>query len=126
MRFGFILAVMGIALASPAFAADKPAQPRQIVRLDGLTAAKAGGSVVIQARGAVSSGGWRNARLRPLKSTDSHILALEFIATPPPPGQVVIQALLPVTAKITLRLRAGVVSVRVVSAANEITTQILK
>jgi hypothetical protein len=38
----------------------------------------------------------------------------------------VIPGLLPVTATLTVRNRKGIISVRAVSAVNEITTQILK
>jgi hypothetical protein len=48
------------------------------------------------------------------------------VAEPPQPGEAVIPGLLPVSAAITLKARKGTVSVRAVSAANEITTQILR
>ena len=42
---------------------------------------------MIQARGAVGSGGWRAARLRPLKAgpADAHTIVVEFVAIPPAP-----------------------------------------
>jgi hypothetical protein len=128
MRKALFLAAM--VLAAPLRAADKPpvAQPRLVARIDGLIATAAKGNVVIQARGAVNSGGWRAARLRPLKGDtgDAHTVVEEFVAIPPPPSQAVIEGLLPVTASATLPLRRGIVSVRVVSGSNEVTTQILK
>jgi hypothetical protein len=83
---------------------------------------------VIQVKGAVEGGGWRGAKLRPVKSgaADTHTIVVEFVATPPPPTRAVIFGLLPVAANTTVRVRKGVVSVRVVSNSNEITTQILK
>ena len=117
-------------LAAPLQAAEKPpaAQPKLVARIDGLIAIAAKGHVTIQARGAVGSGGWRAARLLPLKAGpgDSHTIVLEFVANPPLPGQAVIEGLLPIAANATLPLRRGVFTVRVVSGSNEITTQILK
>jgi hypothetical protein len=123
------IAVIGF-LATPAGAAEKPAPipPRPIARIDGLFATLSKGNVLIQAKGAVDSGGWRQARLRPVKSTaaDARTIVVEFVATPPAPTQAVIEGLLPVAAATTLHMRRGVVSVRVTSGSNEITTQILK
>jgi hypothetical protein len=53
-------------------------------------------------------------------------MVLNFVAVPPDPSAAVIPGLLPVAASITLKARRGVVSVRVVSGSNDITTQILK
>ena len=129
MRRAFLLVVMMLA-AAPLQAAEKlpPVQPRLVARLDGLIATAANGHIVIQARGAVDSGGWRAARLRPLKATpaDAHTIVVEFVAVPPAPSHAVIQGLLPITANATMTLRRGIFSVRAVSGSNEITTQILK
>jgi len=121
MQRAFLL--IALTLAVPLQAAEKPpvAQPRLIARIDGLIAIAAKGHVVIQARGAVGSGGWREARLRPLNT-----IVAEFVANPPAPSRAVIEGLLPIAANATLKLRPGVFSVRVVSGSNEITTQILK
>jgi hypothetical protein len=129
MRRAFLLVAMMLA-AAPLRAAEKPplVQPKLVARLDGLIATAANGHVVIQARGAVVSGGWRAAKLRPLKPTpaDAHTIVVEFVAVPPSPNQAVIEGLLPVAANATVALRRGVFSVRAVSGSNEITTQILK
>ncbi len=98
-------------------------------RIDSLIATEKGGRLTVQAKGAVTSGGWKHAALKPVKSSapgDAHILVLNFVAAPPDPSEAVIPGLLPVAAAITLKTRKGVVSVRAVSGANEITTQILK
>jgi hypothetical protein len=128
-RFCLSIAMIWL-LTAPAGAAEKPTPipPKPISRIDGLFATLSKGDVVIQAKGAVDSGGWRQARLRPVKSTaaDAHTIVVEFVATPPAPTQAVIQGLLPITAATTLHMRRGVVSVRVTSGSNEITTQILK
>jgi hypothetical protein len=129
MRRAFLLVAM-VLVAAPLRAAEKlpPVQPRLVARIDGLIATAAKGIVVIQARGAVSSGGWRAAKLRPLKSSpgDAHTIVVEFVAVPPSPNQAVIEGLLPIAANATLPIRRGIFSVRAVSGSNEITTQILK
>ena len=127
-----LLLISLVLLALPAWAADRPvrpvAQPRLIARIDNLIATADGGSVLIQARGAVDSGGWRQGRLRAVKSSaaDAHTIVVEFVAVPPAPTQAVIEGLLPIHAATRLPMRRGVVSVRVISGSNEITTQILK
>jgi hypothetical protein len=129
MRRALFLVAMMLA-AAPLQAAEKPlpVQPRLVVRIDSLIATAAKGSVVIQARGAVGSGGWRTAKLRILKTApaDAHTIVVEFVAVPPSPNQAVIEGLLPVVANATLPMRRGIFSVRAVSGSNEITTQILK
>ena len=124
-----VLLLMSLLLVLPAWAADRPVtQPQLVARVDGLIATADGASVLIQARGAVDSGGWRQGRLRPVKNppTDAHTIVMEFVAIPPAPTRAVIEGLLPIHATATLPMRRGVVSVRVVSDSNEITTQILK
>jgi hypothetical protein len=129
MRRVFLLVAMMLA-AAPLRAAEKPVppQPRLVARIDSLIATTANGRVVIQAKGAVDSGGWRTAKLRPLKATpaDAHTIVVEFVAVPPAPTQAVIEGLLPISANATVPLRRGVFSVRAVSGSNEITSQILK
>lgn len=135
MHRAYLLIVVAIALAAPGvsntgWAADKPPvmPPRLVARIDSLMASRSGGNVVIEVRGAVESGGWHQARLRPLKpgANDAHSIVVEFVATPPPPTQAVIMGLLPVSAYASLRMRRDIVSVRVISGSNEITTEILK
>jgi hypothetical protein len=130
MRSLLFLVVALFSLPAYAAPASPPVMPEKpVARIDSLIATAKGNSVVIQVRGAVAGGGWKRAALKPAKSVqaaDAHTIVLELVAQPPPPDQAVIPGLLPVTASITLRARKGVVSVRVISAANEITTQILK
>lgn len=130
MRLVCLSIAMAGLLSVPAGAAEKPPPVplRPVARIDSLFATLSKGQVVIQAKGAVDSGGWRQARLRPVKSTpaDAHTIVVEFVAIPPASTQAVIEGLLPVAATTTLHMRRGVVSVRVTSGSNEITTQILK
>lgn len=105
-------------------AADKP-----VARIDSLIATIKSGHVIIQAKGAVTGGGWTHIVLKPMKPSlpaDAHTMVVEFVGQPPPPNEAVIPGLLPVAANLTLKTRKGLVTVRAISAANEITTQILK
>jgi len=118
-----MLAALPVQAASPVIS-DKP-----VARIDGLIATAKGNTIVIQARGAVTGGGWKKPSLRTVKSTlpgDARTIVVEFVAQPPPSNQAVIPGLMPVTATTTVRSRKGIISVRAVSAVNEITTQILK
>jgi len=122
----FLMAVL-LALPLPAIAAIAPGQP--VSRVDSVIATEKGGRLTVQAKGAVTSGGWKRAVLKPVKSitpADAHVLVLNFMAEPPQPTDAVIPGLLPVAAAISLKARKGIVSVRAVSGSNEITTQILK
>ena len=100
-----------------------------VARIDGLIATEKDGLLNVQAKGAVTGGGWKHAALKPTKSTapgDAHVLVLDFVAEPPEPTRAVIPGLLPVAAAVTVKARKGLVSVRVVSGSNDITSQILK
>ncbi len=127
MRNALLLAAVLAAL--PAHAATPVVTDKPVARIDGLIATAKGGSILVQARGAVTGGGWKHAVLKPVKPVlpgDSHTIVLSFAAQPPSSNQAVIPGLLPVTAALLVKSRKGVVSVRVTSAVNEITTQILK
>src|ERR1700761_6362903 len=118
MRWAFLLIAMTLA----ATASEKPPvpQPRMVARIDALIATLSNGRLVIQARGAVDSGGWRAARLRPAQGSDPHPIGVEFVAPPPAPTRAVIQGRLPVAASPSLPMRRGVFSVRALSGSNEI------
>ena len=105
-------------LSAPAFAGDK-----KVWRIDSLIATQQGGVITVQAKGAVMSGGWKNARLKLVKS-DAHGASFEFIAAAPPSGMTVIDVLVPVSATAQVRARAG--SVRAAAEENEMTTQVLR
>jgi len=127
MRGAFLLTAMLLAL--PAHAASPILADKRVARIDGLIATAKGNSILVQARGAVTGGGWKHVALKPVKPSlpgDAHAIVLEFVAQPPASNQAVIPGLLPVTATLNVKTRKGVVSVRVISAVNEITTQILK
>ena len=104
--------------ASPAFAADK-----RVLRIDSLIASQKKGVISLTAKGAVQSGGWTSPRLHVVRR-DSRTLTVEFLATPPPPGMTVIDAVVPVSADAHIKGRAS--SVHVLADQNEITSQVLK
>jgi hypothetical protein len=117
MRIFLILASILLA-ASPALAADK-----RVFKIDSLLATQKDGVITVQAKGAVQSGGWTKPRLH-LMHADGHVLTVEFLASPPPPGMTVIEALVPVAANMELKAHAA--SVHVMADENEITSQVLK
>jgi hypothetical protein len=104
--------------AVPASAAEK-----RVLRIDSLIATRKGGTILLQAKGAVSTGGWSRARLHLIHS-DGRVMTVEFLATPPPPEMTVIDGLVPMTATAMFRGRAE--SVHVQADANEITSQVLR
>ena len=117
----FVLCLLALpALSTPSLAAPE----KRVWRIDSVVATRAGNRVVVQVKGAVKSGGWSHPRLK-LAHGDGHTLAVEFLAQPPAPDAAVITALMPVTAKVTLRARRGMVTVKAVAEANDVTAQIL-
>jgi hypothetical protein len=101
--------------------------PKLVYKVDSVIATLARGRLSIQVRGAVRSGGWKAAKLKLVRSpADPHTIVIDFLALPPPVGAPVIQGLLPVNANLVVPMRRGIVTVRAVSDANEMTTQILK
>jgi hypothetical protein len=104
--------------AAPAVAADK-----RVLRIDSLIASQKKGVISLTAKGAVQSGGWTKPRLHVVHA-EGRILTVEFLATAPPPGMTVIDAVVPVTADAQVRGRAS--SVHVLADQNEITSQVLK
>ena len=117
MKFVPLIAA-ALLLATPALAADK-----RVFRIDSLIATQKGGEVTLQAKGAVQTGGWSKPRLHLIRN-DSHVLTVEFLATPPPPDMTVIDGLVPVTA--TIQIRGHAESVHVEADENEITSQVLR
>jgi hypothetical protein len=118
------------AMAAPVRPAAPPAVPdKPVARIDSLIATAKNGRILIQAKGAVTGGGWTHIALKPAKPAspaDAHTLVVEFVGIPPPPSEAVVPGLLPAAASLTVKTRKGLVAVRAISAANEITTQILK
>lgn len=122
----FIVAAMALALAA-ATATAAPAPAKLIYKVDAVTVKISGKNMLVTAKGAVNSGGWTSPhlRLRETHVAESDTAIVEFLATPPPAGEVVIQALIPVTAMATFPLpRYGTVQVQVVAESNSVTAPI--
>jgi len=117
MRF-FPLLIAALVATSAAQAADK-----RVLRIDSLTASQKDGAILVQAKGAVPGGGWTKPHLH-LVHGDGHAVVLEFLATPPPSGMIVIDGLVPVTAMLSVKGRAT--SIHVQAEENEITSQVVK
>ena len=96
-----------------------------VYKIDSVIATVTHSHILIQVKGAVPSGGWKDAKLK-LMHGDAHTVVVELVARPPQTGAPVIQGMLPVSASLTAPMRHGIVSVRAVSDANEMTAQILK
>lgn len=116
------LLVTALLLAAPLHAA--PAE-KLVYKIDSVIATVAHSRLMIQVKGAVTSGGWKGVKLK-LMHSDPKTVVVELLARPPAPGAPVIRGLLPVSASLQTPMRPGLVSVRVVSDANEMTAQILK
>jgi hypothetical protein len=114
-----LLAACALVCATPAFAADK-----RIYKIDSLIASLKRGVIVVQASGAVQTGGWTRPHLHVLHN-DGHTITVEFLATAPPPGMTVIEAMVPVTATAQIKARGHIASVHAIAEANEITAQVL-
>src|SRR5579872_6089852 len=125
MRRGALVFASALALlvAVPSAGASRV---RLVYRVDRLSAYIQGNKMIVDASGAVSTGGWSHARLRAKPSLpEAHVLALEFVASPPSAKKVVIQVLLPVKAQLKTGLpHYGTVAVSVIAQTNEITTEI--
>jgi hypothetical protein len=125
MRSTAIAAIVFALAAVTATAAA--AAPRLVYRVDKVTAAIVRGRLVVSVNGAVSSGGWTAPRLhlRELTAAEVNTETVEFLATPPPPDTVVIQALLPMTTTAVFPLpRYAVTQVKVESENNAVIAQI--
>ncbi|OJT99134.1 MAG: hypothetical protein BGN82_09235 [Alphaproteobacteria bacterium 65-7] len=109
-----------LCLTAPALAGDK-----RVYKVDSVIATWKGNTLSVQANGAVSSGGWKNARLQIVRK-DARSVTLEFVALPPPADMVVIQSLVPVTASLEIRAASKVTSVNTLAEANELTSQVLR
>jgi len=121
MRILSLLLVL--ACAGPVLAADRHAGDKRVYKIDSVIATRKGAAILVQAKGAVQTGGWKNARLHVIHS-DKTTVTVEFVAAPPPAGMTVIAALVPVEAAAQIRGRAP--SVRVLAEANEMTAQVLQ
>ncbi|HJW41021.1 MAG TPA: hypothetical protein VJ476_07310 [Rhizomicrobium sp.] len=116
------IAAFALALAA-ATASVADAAPKLVLRVDKVSAVIVRDHLVVSATGAVRSGGWSMPRLhlKEFHIPESDTEVIEFLASPPAPGAVVIQALLPVTATAVFPLpHYATVQVKVVSETNSV------
>jgi hypothetical protein len=116
MKFPALLAALLLTTA-PVSAAEK-----RVFRIDSLIATQKNGTILLQAKGAVPSGGWSKPRLH-VVHTDGHALTVEFLATMPPPGMTVIDVVVPISA--ASEIKGHATSVHVLADENEMTSQVL-
>ncbi|MEI9888172.1 MAG: hypothetical protein WDN08_17080 [Rhizomicrobium sp.] len=118
-------ALLGLALAA-ATATAANAAPKAIYRVDAVTAKIVKNHLVVQAKGAVTSGGWTRPRLHlEPHAAEAPDQVIEFQASPPLDNAVVIQALLPVETTAVFPLpRYGTVRVKVTAETNSVTAPI--
>jgi hypothetical protein len=120
------LLVAGASLA----AASSVNPPKPVYRVDSVSAAAAPGApnrLVIQAQGAVRSGGWENAKLRVRTATKANTMIIVFVAIPPAPNAIVVQAVLPVKATVTVPMpKATVTTVQIAGETNSVSAKILR
>jgi hypothetical protein len=103
------------------------ARTKPVYKVDSASAHVAGRKLVISAKGAVRTGGWENPRLRARaqRVAETDTLVVDFVASPPRRNAAVIQAILPVSATVTVRLpRYATVQVKIVAETNSITVPI--
>jgi hypothetical protein len=115
----FAPAIFALAAAT---ATAVQAEPKLIYKVDKVTAAIIKGRLVVNASGAVNSGGWTAPRLHLLPhKPEDNTETLEFQAQPPFADAVVIQALLPISTTAVFPLpHYGVTQVKVVSETNAV------
>jgi hypothetical protein len=122
MRSFIAVFVLSLLAASPADAAASKAQ--LIYKVDHASVSIEGRKMIVNASGAVNTGGWENPKLhvKEVRIPESDTLVIEFVATPPPKDAVVIQALLPVTATLTAALAPyGTTQIKIIAESNSVT-----
>jgi hypothetical protein len=122
MRSFIAVFVLSLLAASSADAAAGKAQ--LIYKVDHASVSIEGRKMIVNASGAVKTGGWENPKLhiKEVRAPEADTLVIEFVATPPSKDAVVIQALLPVTATLTAPLAPyGTTLVKIVAESNSVT-----
>lgn len=122
----FIAVALIMAVPAPALAGGR-VHSVMVYKVDRATAQITGHKLLISATGAVRTGGWQNPllRIKPQRTAEAGILEVEFLATPPAKDAAVIQALLPVSATITVGLpRYATTNVKISAESNDITVPI--
>jgi len=121
MRLGAAAFLFAFALAAVAASAQT-----LVYRVDKVTARSEGAALVIVVKGAVRSGGWTQPRLVMHKpaARDSGNIEIDFVATPPKNKKAVIQSIVPMNVRMTLRLPRGQNAVQVHAETNSVTAPV--
>jgi len=114
--------VPAIFALAAATATAAQAEPKLIYKVDKVTAAIIRNRLVVNASGAVNSGGWTLPRLHLLPhKPEADTEVIEFQAMPPLADAVVIQALLPISTTAVFPLpHYGVTQIKVVGETNAV------
>ena len=123
-RFLFVATMLALAAAT---ATAAPAIPKHIYKVDVVSVKVSGKTLLVSATGAVNSGGWTSPelRLRGPHTAEKETAVVDFVAKPPLPGEVVIQALVPISATATFPLQPyGTTQVQVMAETNSVTAPI--
>jgi len=120
LRRSLFSAAIFVLAAATATAAQ--AEPKLIYKVDKVTAAIIKNRLVVNASGAVNSGGWTLPRLHLLPhQPEADTEVIEFQAQPPLADAVVIQALLPISTTAVFPLpHYGTIQVKVVGETNAV------
>ncbi|HEY2035210.1 MAG TPA: hypothetical protein VGH02_16130 [Rhizomicrobium sp.] len=129
LRRTFTILIASGFLAAAYAGSAAAAGPKPIYKVDSVAASIQDNKLTIIAAGAVSTGGWSKARLRlkPGHKPEADTLEYEFVATPPAPDAMVVQALIPVSATLTTKLPPyGVTQIKVDTETNSATAEITR
>src|SRR5262249_43369857 len=117
-------------VAAIGFAPIAAADPTRLVyRVDSASAQIVDNRLVITANGAVRSGGWDKPRLLVLEpsASEARTVEVQFVARPPAPKEVVVQSLLPVTARKVAKLpHTATTKVKIIAETNSLIVQITR
>ncbi len=123
-------AAVAVLLVAVTAAAAGPNSAIPVLRVDSASAAPAPGAprkLVIEAEGAVRSGGWAHPQLWVKLSAEKDILYLEFVARPPSPRAAVVQATVPVKAMVTVPMPGpSIKEIRIAGETNTVVAKILR
>ena len=126
------LAVAALLVAGISSSATSGDAARPIYKIDSVTASPEGPhKLVIDVKGAVRTGGWDNPHLRVKEvketATPQPQMIVVFVAIPPAPKSMVVQAILPVQATVTVPMpKQPIKIVKVAGETNSVTAKIAR
>jgi hypothetical protein len=104
---------------------------KPIYKVDSVTVSvkpNAPNSLVIEAKGAVRTGGWEKPKLRVKEVvTNQSEMVIVFVAIPPSPKSMVVQSVLPVEATVTVPMpKKPIATVKVATETNSVTAHVAR